>query len=56
MVIYLDWIDRNNQCLDYNLGVGGGEVRRRGRRASICFVFWEGREKGVDFSSHSHRL
>jgi hypothetical protein len=47
MVIYLDWICRSNQCVDNNLGgVGGGEVRiRRGRRASICFVFWEEREK-----------
>jgi hypothetical protein len=31
--------------LEYGSGwVGGGDVRR-GRRASICFVFWEAKEK-----------
>jgi hypothetical protein len=53
MIIHFDWIHKTSQCLNSNLGVGGGEVRR-GRRASICFVFWEEREReiSVDFSSH----
>ncbi len=45
MVIYLDWVYRNNQCVDIVIWEwAGGEVRRE-RRASICFVFWEEREK-----------
>ncbi len=41
----LDILKQPIYLLEYGSGwVGGGDVRR-GRRASICFVFWEARER-----------